>query len=99
LNIDSPTDPQRPAHTVLLAAGIPILEHLTALESLPAQGFRLHAAPAPVRGMGTFPVRAYAVVGSWARPFMPDLTRRALLALVVAGSIVDSVVAARSASI
>src|SRR2546430_1658281 len=64
VNIDSTMDPQRPAHTVLLAAGIPILEHLTALESLPAQGFRLHAAPAPVRGMGTFPVRAYAIVGS-----------------------------------
>jgi len=62
VNIDSAADPQRPAHTLLLAAGIPVLEHLTRLDRLPASGFRLHAVPAPVRGMGTFPVRAYAIV-------------------------------------
>ena len=62
VNIDSTADPQRPAHTALLGAGIPVLEHLTALEQLPGDGFRLHAAPVPVRAMGTFPVRAYAVV-------------------------------------
>jgi arylformamidase len=62
VNIDSVADPQRPAHTLLLAAGIPVLEHLTGLDRLPASGFRLHAVPAPVRGMGTFPVRAYAIV-------------------------------------
>jgi kynurenine formamidase len=62
VNIDSVKDPQRPAHTLLLAAGIPVLEHLRGLDRLPAQDFRLHAAPVPVRGMATFPVRAYAVV-------------------------------------
>jgi kynurenine formamidase len=62
VNIDSMADGERPVHTVLLAAGIPVLEHLTALEQLPPRGFRLHAAPVPVRGMGTFPVRAYAVL-------------------------------------
>lgn len=62
VNIDSTDDPARPAHTELLRAGVLVLEHLRNLESLPPTGFRLHAAPVPVRGMGTFPVRAYAVV-------------------------------------
>lgn len=53
---------ERPAHSILLEAGIPVLEHLTALAELPATGARLHAAPPRVRGFGTFPVRAYAVV-------------------------------------
>ncbi|WP_410810196.1 cyclase family protein [Micromonospora sp. 067-2] len=53
----------RPAHSVLLAAGIPIVEHLTGLDDLPPSGFRFTAAPPRVAGMGTFPVRAFAVVG------------------------------------
>jgi arylformamidase len=65
LNIDDTGDGERPAHTLLLAAGIPIVEHLRGLAALPASGFRFHCAPAPFRGMGTFPVRAYAVIGSW----------------------------------
>ena len=60
LNIDDTTDPQRPVHTVLLGAGIPICEHLCNLGELPSWGFRFHAAPVKVEGMGTFPVRAYA---------------------------------------
>ena len=62
VNIDDMADGARPAHTVLLAAGIPVLEHLTGLDALPPTGFALHAAPVPVRGLGTFPVRAYAVL-------------------------------------
>jgi arylformamidase len=62
VNIDSVSDSERPAHTTLLGATIPIVEHLTGLAALPRQGFRFHAVPAPVRGMGTFPVRAYAVL-------------------------------------
>jgi kynurenine formamidase len=62
LNIDDTADGSRPAHTKLLAAGIPLVEHLTGLEQLPAEGFRFTAVPAPVQGFGTFPVRAYAVV-------------------------------------
>lgn len=62
-NIDAtPPKGERPAHTTLLGAGVPIVEHLTNLGSLPASGFRFHAAPPLVAGMGTFPVRAYAVV-------------------------------------
>jgi kynurenine formamidase len=52
----------RPAHSILLAAGVPVLEHLTNLAALPDRGARLHAAPPRVRGFGTFPVRAYAVL-------------------------------------
>jgi arylformamidase len=62
LNIDDTRDLERPVHTLLLSAGIPIVEHLTNLGSLPAAGFRFTAVPAPVRGIGSFPVRAYAAV-------------------------------------
>jgi kynurenine formamidase len=62
LNIDDTADGARPAHTALLGKGIPIAEHLTNLESLPLSGFRIHCVPAPVHGMGSFPVRAYAIV-------------------------------------
>ncbi|WP_405724182.1 cyclase family protein [Streptomyces sp. NBC_01537] len=62
VNIDSTDGGQRPAHSILLGAGIPVLEHLTNLGELPVHGARLHAAPAPVRDFGTFPVRAYALV-------------------------------------
>lgn len=62
VNIDSTDGGERPAHSILLAAGIPVLEHLTGLGGLPVTGARLHAAPVRVRDFGTFPVRAYAVV-------------------------------------
>jgi kynurenine formamidase len=52
----------RPAHTLLLAAGIPVVEHLTGLDQLPPTGARFTAAPPRVAGFGTFPVRAYATV-------------------------------------
>ena len=62
LNIDDIEDGERPVHTLLLGAGIPIAEHLCNLAALPATGFRFHAVPVKFRGVGTFPVRAYAVV-------------------------------------
>ena len=62
VNIDDMADWTRPAHTGLLGAGIPIVEHLGDLDRLPADGFRFHAPPPPVAGMGSFPVRAYAVI-------------------------------------
>ena len=64
LNIDDPADPLRPAHHGLLGADIPIIEHLTNLESVPDNAARLTALPAPVRGMASFPVRVVAVVES-----------------------------------
>ena len=62
INIDDSGDPARPAHSRLLAAGIPIVEHLRGLEQLPPSGFRFSAAPPRIQGLGSFPVRAYAVV-------------------------------------
>jgi len=50
---------ERPVHTVLLAAGIPIVEHLTGLDLVPDTGARFTAAPPRFAGFGTFPVRAY----------------------------------------
>jgi len=67
VNIDNLDDPTRPAHTQLLGAGVLILEHLTGLDALPARGARLHAAPPPWSGVGTWPVRAYAVAPANAR--------------------------------
>lgn len=61
-NIDDTSDKARPVHTILLGAGIPIVEHLTALDALPASGSRFSAVPPKVRGMGTFPVRAFATL-------------------------------------
>ena len=61
-NVDDTADGARPAHTLLLGAGIPIAEHLRGLEQLPDQGARFFAVPPKVRGMGTFPVRAFAIV-------------------------------------
>jgi len=63
LNVDSLTDPQRPAHPAILGAGIPLVEHLTGLGALPSSGWRFFAVPPRIRGMATFPVRAFAIVG------------------------------------
>lgn len=62
LNVDSLADPRRPAHTAILEAGIPLVEHLTGLERLPPDGWRFFAVPPRIRGMATFPVRAFALV-------------------------------------
>lgn len=59
-NIDDTGVRARPVHSILLAAGIPIVEHMTSLGSLPDGGFRFSAVPPKVAGMGTFPVRAFA---------------------------------------
>jgi kynurenine formamidase len=61
LNIDDTADLSRPAHSILLRAGIPIAEHLRNLGSLPAAAFRFFAVPVKVKRFGTFPVRAFAI--------------------------------------
>ena len=64
VNIDD-TSPEaagaRPTHTALLAAGIPVLEHLCGLDQLAGRPFRLFAVPPKIGGMATFPVRAFAI--------------------------------------
>lgn len=62
LNIDDNADGSRPVHTILLESEIPIVEHMCNLQDLPDAGFKFFAVPAPVQGMGSFPVRAFAVV-------------------------------------
>jgi kynurenine formamidase len=61
-NIDDTRVPRREVHTKLLGADIPICEHMRGLERLPDSGFRFSAVPPKVAGMGTFPVRAFAVI-------------------------------------
>ena len=71
-NIDDTDDGTRPVHTLLLGAGIPIVEHLCGLEQLPPAGFRFSAVPVKVRAMGTFPVRAWARLRASASPREPS---------------------------
>jgi kynurenine formamidase len=62
VNIDDTRTGERPIHTMLLAAEIPIVEHLRGLDQLSGQPFTFFALPPAIIGMGTFPVRAIAVV-------------------------------------
>jgi kynurenine formamidase len=64
LVIDSPGDPTRPAHTLLLRAGILIVENLTGLSQLVGRPFTFVAVPVKVAGAAAFPVRAFAIAGS-----------------------------------
>jgi arylformamidase len=61
-NIDDTRGRERPVHTVLLGHEIPICEHLTGLDKLPAQGFKFYAVPPKLVALGTFPVRAFALI-------------------------------------
>ncbi len=61
-NIDDVSGKSRPCHSILLKAGIPICEHMTNLNELPDKGFRFYAVPVKMKGMGTFPVRAFGLV-------------------------------------
>ena len=60
-NIDATETGERPVHSRLLDAEIPIVEHLCRLETLPDEGGRFFAVPVKVVGMGTFPVRAFVL--------------------------------------
>ena len=57
---DTESGGERPAHTLLLGAGVHVVEHLTNLAALPPRGARFTAAPPAIEGFGTFPVRAFA---------------------------------------
>jgi arylformamidase len=62
VNIDGTRTGERPIHSVLLAAGVPIIEHLTDVDRIGGRPFTFVAVPPAIRGMGTFPVRALAVI-------------------------------------
>lgn len=64
---DTSTGGHRPAHSLLLAAKIPVVEHLTGLDQLPVTGARFTAVPPRITDFGTFTVRAYAAVPAAAR--------------------------------
>lgn len=59
-NVDDTSTRSRPVHTVLLGAGVLVVEHMTNLAALPDSGFRFFAVPVKVKRFGTFPVRAFA---------------------------------------
>ena len=59
-NIDDTRGKSRPVHTILLGAEILISEHLCNLDKLPESGYKFNAVPPKFKGVGTFPVRAYA---------------------------------------
>jgi arylformamidase len=61
-NIDDTRGKSRPVHTILLSHEILIVEHMTNLNLLPNKGFTFSAVPPKIKGMGTFPVRAFAKV-------------------------------------
>ena len=61
-NIDDTRGRSRPAHSILLGRNIPICEHMTGLDQLPATGALFYAVPPKVAGFGTFPVRAFALL-------------------------------------
>lgn len=61
-NIDSVATGERPVHSILLGREIPICEHMRGLSHVPDTGGRFSAVPVKVKGMGTFPVRAYVSV-------------------------------------
>lgn len=59
-NIDDTRTKLRPVHSILLKNEILIVEHMTNLDQLPGGKFKFYAVPPRIKGMGTFPVRAYA---------------------------------------
>lgn len=59
-NIDDTRTRRRPVHSVLLKSEILVAEHMTNLHLLPADGFLFSAVPPKFKGVGTFPVRAFA---------------------------------------
>lgn len=61
MNIDDIHDRTRPVHSILLKAGIQVVEHLTNLAALADCDFRFFAVPVPVKAFGSFPVRAFAI--------------------------------------
>jgi arylformamidase len=67
-NIDDTRGNRRPVHSILLGSEILIVEHMTNLAALPGEGFYFNAVPPKFKGVGTFPVRAYAEVTPGKKP-------------------------------
>lgn len=59
-NIDDTSGRSRPAHSILLANNIPIVEHMCGMDAITKKDFLFTAVPPKVKNFGTFPVRAFA---------------------------------------
>lgn len=59
MNIDDTDDSTRPAYTILLARDTLVVERLCGLDPVPDSGFYFYTVPAKVKGLGSFPVRAF----------------------------------------
>jgi arylformamidase len=59
-NIDDTSGKSRPVHSTLLGAEVLIVEHLCCLSEVPDGDFTFSAIPPRLKGVGTFPVRAFA---------------------------------------
>jgi len=63
-NIDDTSGKSRPVHSILLKHGILIVEHLCNLDSLKDQNFKFFGIPPKIKGAGSFPIRAFAIIDS-----------------------------------
>ena len=63
INIDDARDPERPAHTWLLAREIFVVENLRGLDQLHGQAFTFFAVPLKVKRAAAMPLRAFAQTG------------------------------------
>ncbi len=61
-NIDDVADRSRPAHTILLGKDILIIEHMCNIRELPEKDYTFTAVPQKIRGVGSFPVQAFATI-------------------------------------
>ncbi|BFZ10581.1 hypothetical protein BsWGS_13620 [Bradybaena similaris] len=59
---DSPRDSAMPVHVLLLSRNIVIMENLLIPDTLPARGFRVHAAPIKIVGGTGVQTRIYAML-------------------------------------
>jgi kynurenine formamidase len=61
-NVDSTSDAERPAHTLLLKQSILIVENLRGLSQIQGRSFRFFSIPLRARDAAAFPVRAFAEI-------------------------------------
>lgn len=59
---DDPRDLTRPVHLALLGRGIPIIEHVMYLETVPVHRFQFVGVPLRIKGASGSPIRAMAII-------------------------------------
>lgn len=68
-NIDDTTAKSRPVHSILLKNDILIVEHMCKLNDIPDEPFTFSAIPVRIKGMGSYPVRAFARIEADGKKF------------------------------